>query len=149
MNHSNERAGGYLDRRVWVCQTRLKYVTRHNFYFLYKWISQYSNSYWSGNQAYLLERLADQVGVKIESVWDWGQRNDYDAVHPPYTWNFHNDDLAALNDALKKQSMINLAYPAIETSVSHRVKGKHHTSTKVNALSLWAREYIQANYVAA
>ena len=100
-----------------------QYCRRNKLFFLYCFMRQYSNSYWSGSQLYLMQRLDSNLATVDR--------------------RFSEQDLIALNNAIKQESFSILDNRDSESSESHRVHTKYiGQSSKVYASSSWAREYI-------
>ena len=99
-----------------------QYCRRNKMFFLYSFMRQYSNAYWSGHQISLMRRLDNNL-VAVNKC-------------------FCSQDLVALNNAIEQESFSILDNRDNESSESHRVHTKYEgQSSKVYASSSWAREY--------
>lgn len=104
------------------------YCKKNNLFFVYKYITQYSNAYWSQSKYFILKRMLENLDTK--GVNSFGERGYY-AV----------SDLEKIDMKIKKQSFKAYNSPETETSISFRVFGKRE-SPKVFSCSEWTREYI-------
>lgn len=104
------------------------FCKRNNLFFAYKYITQYSSSYWSQNKYFILKRMLGELDTK--DVTRFGERGFYSI-----------SDLEKIDLKIKKYSFQSYSEPKKETSISHRVFGKRE-STKVYSCSEWTEQYI-------
>lgn len=116
-----------------VSGSDLKVFCRMNgFFFLYKYLKQYSTGYWSLHRYDILSRISPLRKDYING----GRRR----------LNISTSEIKRLDSIIKQQCFRSLNEPTTETSYSHRVYGESgRQSTKVFACSDWSREYISKN----
>lgn len=110
------------------------YCRMNGFFFLYKYIKQYSNTYWSVNKYNILSRISP-----LRKGYHKGNNfSSYLQLSPK--------EIKRLDNIIKQQCFHSFNNPRTETSTSHRVYGEaNRRSTKVFACSDWTMEYIKKN----
>ena len=118
-----------------VCGSVLKvYCRKNGFFFLYKYLKQYSSGYWSLNKYSILSRISPL------------KKGQYKGAYDSYYLSITPEEIRRLDNTIKSQSFRSFNEPRSETSTSHRVYGEAgRQSTKVFACSDWTREYIKKN----
>lgn len=112
------------------------YCRKYGFFFLYKYIKQYSSGYWSMNKYDILSRI---------SPLKKGQYKTGGSTYSSYL-QISKEEIKRLDNIIKQQCFHSFNEPRTETSTSHRVYGEAGCrSTKVFACSDWTREYIKKN----
>lgn len=105
----------------YICGSDIRFYARKHLFFLFKYIEQYSASYWNSRRTTILTRLNSNIIPRV----------DYFSVR----------ELIAIDNLIKRESLSIFANRSLESSRTHRVM-TYGQSPKVTACSEWTYEFL-------